>query len=154
MQPCFFCIMLHPLWAPYTAHSCKPVAGEYTILPYGQEQRMLANTFSIVRAARRCCNAASSPIPPAVSAIKRQSVTMPQMLRLSVYPEWQSTPRGFEPLRAEPNGFRIHLLSRSDTVSSAALGTALLYFPSTNATRDIPACTRGVFEKGVSQLLL
>ena len=28
-----------------------------------------------------------------------------------------STPRGFEPLRAEPNGFRVHLLSRSDTVS-------------------------------------
>ena len=28
-----------------------------------------------------------------------------------------STPRGFEPLRAEPNGFRVHLLSHSDTVS-------------------------------------
>ena len=31
----------------------------------------------------------------------------------------QTTPRGFEPLRAEPNGFRVHLLSRSDTVSCA-----------------------------------
>ena len=29
----------------------------------------------------------------------------------------KTTPRGFEPLRAEPNGFRVHLLSRSDTVS-------------------------------------
>ncbi len=29
----------------------------------------------------------------------------------------QSTARGFEPLRAEPNGFRVHLLSRSDTLS-------------------------------------
>ena len=29
----------------------------------------------------------------------------------------EATPRGFEPLRAEPNGFRVHLLSRSDTVS-------------------------------------
>jgi hypothetical protein len=29
----------------------------------------------------------------------------------------QTTPRGFEPLRAEPNGFRVHLLNRSDTVS-------------------------------------
>ena len=29
----------------------------------------------------------------------------------------QATPRGFEPPRAEPNGFRVHLLSRSDTVS-------------------------------------
>ena len=28
-----------------------------------------------------------------------------------------STARGFEPLRAEPNGFRVHLLSHSDTVS-------------------------------------
>ena len=29
----------------------------------------------------------------------------------------KTTARGFEPLRAEPNGFRVHLLSRSDTVS-------------------------------------
>ena len=28
-----------------------------------------------------------------------------------------STARGFEPLRAEPNGFRVHLLGRSDTLS-------------------------------------
>ena len=31
----------------------------------------------------------------------------------------KATPRGFEPLRAEPNGFRVHLLNRSDTVSVA-----------------------------------
>ena len=31
-----------------------------------------------------------------------------------------STPRGFKPLRAEPIGFRVQLLSRSDTVSSAS----------------------------------
>ena len=30
-----------------------------------------------------------------------------------------STPRGFEPLRAEPNGFLVHLLNHSDTVSLA-----------------------------------
>ena len=29
----------------------------------------------------------------------------------------KSTPRRFEPLRAEPNGFRVHLPIRSDTVS-------------------------------------
>ena len=29
-----------------------------------------------------------------------------------------TTPRGLEPLRAEPNGFRVHLLNHSDTVSS------------------------------------
>ena len=28
--------------------------------------------------------------------------------------ERKATPRGFEPLRAEPNGFRVHLLSHSD----------------------------------------
>ena len=28
-----------------------------------------------------------------------------------------TTPRGFEPLRAEPNGFQVHLLNRSDTLS-------------------------------------
>ena len=33
----------------------------------------------------------------------------------------ETTPRGCEPLRAEPNGFRVHLLSRSDTVSVVAL---------------------------------
>ena len=32
-----------------------------------------------------------------------------------------ATPRGFEPLRAEPNGFRVHLLNRSDTVSLHSL---------------------------------
>ena len=30
----------------------------------------------------------------------------------------KSTPRGFEPLRAEPNGFLVHLLNHSDTVST------------------------------------
>ena len=29
----------------------------------------------------------------------------------------ETTPRGFEPPWAEPNGFRVHLLNRSDTVS-------------------------------------
>ena len=29
----------------------------------------------------------------------------------------KTTARGFKPLRAEPNGFRVHLLNRSDTLS-------------------------------------
>ena len=37
-----------------------------------------------------------------------------------------STPKGFEPLRAEPNGFLVHLLSHSDTVSSAEVPHWLL----------------------------
>ena len=32
-------------------------------------------------------------------------------------PQVKATARGFEPLRAEPNGFRVHLLNRSDTLS-------------------------------------
>ena len=36
-----------------------------------------------------------------------------------------STPRGFEPLRAEPNGFRVHLLNRSDTVSVTTFSVGL-----------------------------
>lgn len=33
------------------------------------------------------------------------------------YRKTEATARGFEPLRAEPNGFRVHLLNRSDTMS-------------------------------------
>ena len=33
----------------------------------------------------------------------------------------RTTAMGFEPLRAEPNGFRVHLLSRSDTLSYSHL---------------------------------
>jgi hypothetical protein len=39
--------------------------------------------------------------------------------------ECKSTPREFEPLRAEPNGFLVHLLSRSDTVSCLRLETKI-----------------------------
>ena len=39
---------------------------------------------------------------------------------LLTYRVCASTPKGFEPLRAEPNGFLVHLLNHSDTVSSAA----------------------------------
>ena len=38
----------------------------------------------------------------------------------------QTTSRGFEPLRADPNGFQDHLLSRSDTVSCATRSWRLL----------------------------
>ena len=41
----------------------------------------------------------------------------PSLCSLRHVPSPEATPRGFEPLRAEPNGFRVHPLSRSDTVS-------------------------------------
>ena len=51
------------------------------------------------------------------------SAYQPPAIFRSCSPPGQSTPRGFEPLRAEHNGFRVHLLSRSDTVSSACTHT-------------------------------
>ena len=38
----------------------------------------------------------------------------------------EATARGFEPLRAEPNGFRVHLLNRSDTLSWLVVDHACL----------------------------
>ena len=38
--------------------------------------------------------------------------------------QWHAaTARGFEPLRAEPNGFLVHLLNHSDTVTDIRLRT-------------------------------
>ena len=39
----------------------------------------------------------------------------------------KTTARGFEPLRAEPNGFRVHLLNRSDTLSITACVTCSIH---------------------------
>ena len=39
------------------------------------------------------------------------------MRKLTLPLKEQATPRAFEPLRAEPNGFRVHPLDRSGTVS-------------------------------------
>ena len=47
---------------------------------------------------------------------------MASLIRIENTGQCTSTPRGFEPLRAEPNGFRVHLLNRSDTVSLIGLG--------------------------------
>jgi hypothetical protein len=38
-----------------------------------------------------------------------------------------TTPKGFEPLRAEPNGFLVHLLNHSDKVSCDD-ARAMLYY--------------------------
>ena len=63
-------------------------------------------------------------LPPLPRCRQRfASAYQPPAIFRSCSPPRQSTPRGFEPLRAEPNGFRVHLLSRSDTVSSACTHT-------------------------------
>ena len=53
-----------------------------------------------------------SLLPPSAAAR-----LLPPLLALPPGELWKATARGFEPLRAEPNGFRVHLLSRSDTLS-------------------------------------
>ena len=66
---------------------------------------------------------------PLCSDCTRSYVFYPQLPPSSFPILLQSTPRRFEPLRAEPNGFRVHLLSRSDTVSSACRCTYTLHSP-------------------------
>ena len=63
--------------------------------------------------------------------IRRLRVRVPQGVHISpinsenflteLKGQSKATPKGFEPPRAEPNGFRVHLLNRSDTVSLLAL---------------------------------
>ena len=71
----------------------------------------------------------SSPSPTKNKVWLQQACSRPQKLLAqaelseachSQSRQTNSTPRGFEPLRAEPVGFRVQLLSRSDTVSSAS----------------------------------
>ena len=50
----------------------------------------------------------------------------------------KATPKGFEPLRAEPNGFLVHLLSHSDKVSSCCRA----WFAITGARGLSPLCCR------------
>ena len=59
------------------------------------------------------------PFLPSFSSFFLHLCTHMHMILLT-YRVCASTPKGFEPLRAEPNGFLIHLLNHSDTVSSAA----------------------------------
>jgi hypothetical protein len=42
-------------------------------------------------------------------------------LKQATHEHDKATARGFEALRAEPNGFRAHLLNRSDTLSSVCV---------------------------------
>ena len=56
-----------------------------------------------------CCRL---PSPCFASCVQASSTRIPN----NGHP---STPKGFEPLRAEPNGFLVHLLNHSDTVSWA-----------------------------------
>ena len=53
-----------------------------------------------------------SVIPPIKSNCRYQLQLHSRYQRLA-----KPTPMGFEPLRAEPNGFRVHPLGRSGTVS-------------------------------------
>ena len=75
-----------------------------------------------------------------------------------------ATARGFEPLRAEPNGFRVHLLSHSDTLSCTcgcpAANLSVRSAPTTALTFQRHVLSRGLgnkppvgFEPTTSRLL-
>ena len=67
---------------------------------------------------RGCPSAKNEPLGHNSSSAATSSVQARLRVRLpaaSYFP--------FQPLRAEPNGFRVHLLSCSDTVSSACMHT-------------------------------
>ena len=56
----------------------------------------------------------------------------------------KTTPRGFEPLRAEPHGFRVHLLNHSDAVSqSQQQGTGDGSRRKTQSERETSALANG-----------
>ena len=57
------------------------------------------------------------PLPLGVKHVYGHLILGAQLLPPAQKVAGKSTARGFEPLRAEPNGFRVHLLNRSDTLS-------------------------------------
>ena len=68
-----------------------------------------------------------------MSARNPSSATNPE--RGSLRPLIKTTPRGFEPLRAEPNGFLVHHLNHSVTVSLMTITTVM-----TITTIEIKPC--------------
>jgi hypothetical protein len=57
---------------------------------------------------------------------------MPCALRMALFDALKPTPKGFEPSRAEPSGFLVHLLNHSDTVSLDADGPSRIFEHSTS----------------------
>ena len=51
------------------------------------------------------------------AAFSRATSPAQPFVPCNTYSRKRTTARGFEPLRAEPNGFRVHLLNHSDTLS-------------------------------------
>ena len=70
--------------------------------------------------------AATSPSRVRGSAIELQHKASPL----------NTTPVGFEPTRAEPNGFLVHLLNHSDTVSRNMVGRAQIGIDTNVRTRQ------------------
>ena len=77
---------------------------------------------------QRSCPLCSSCYPPFVLALGFCLTAHRPLVWVTSTQNWphpllgtggfrKATARGFEPLRAEPNGFRVHLFSRSDTLS-------------------------------------
>ena len=88
----------------------SPLAGRPGMLAFtcGGEASALGSTSAMLGCAR------VSPRLPRGACVRLRSYNW-QAGALNAKKE--VTPRGFEPLRAEPNGFRVHLLIRSHTLS-------------------------------------
>jgi hypothetical protein len=92
---------------------CSPLAGRPGMLAFtcGGEASALGSTSAVLGRAR------ISPRLPRGACVRLRSYNW-QAGALNAKKE--ATPRGFEPLRAEPNGFRVHPLSRMDSMSCDA----------------------------------
>ncbi len=66
---------------------------------------------------------------------RRNPSSAKNLERGSLRPLVKTTPRGFEPLRAEPNGFLVHHLNHSVTVSLMTITTVM-----TITTMEIKPC--------------
>ena len=75
---------------------------------------------------------------------------MPPLLRNTLM---KTTPKGFEPSRVEPNGFLVHLLNHSDTVSSANL-KKLIVCPDIKISNSESRSTRKLVIGGLNLWLL
>jgi hypothetical protein len=100
----------------------SPLAGRPGMLAFtcGGEASALGSTSAVFWCAR------ISPRLPRGACVRLRSYNW-QAGVLSA--KKKATPRGFEPLRAEPNGFRVHPLSRMDSMScDAALCNVQIHF--------------------------
>ena len=77
--------------------------------------------------ARSCPHTTACPITPA--AFSRAMSPAQPLVHCNSYSKTKTTARGFKPLRANPSGWRVHLLNLSDTLYcwSASTFTVIMF---------------------------